>query len=76
MQWLESSVQPKGPRFKLFSKFYFSCTNEMDENKLSKNNFLEEEPCSRVNKGLSCFSGNNYVPKGARFKLLQGAACS
>jgi hypothetical protein len=35
MQWLKSPLKSKGPKFEPFPEFYFSFTNEMDQNKLS-----------------------------------------
>jgi hypothetical protein len=35
MHWLESPLQPNSLGFEPFLEFFFSSTNEMDENKLS-----------------------------------------
>jgi hypothetical protein len=47
MQWLESPLKSKGPRFEPFLEFYFSFTNEM------------EQPCSQRRK--SSFSPRTWL---------------
>jgi hypothetical protein len=40
MQWLDTPLQPKGPRFEISFEFCFSSTNKMDESKFPLGNFL------------------------------------